>query len=168
MGVTVREKIKGSNDWWVFIKHHGQRKSKKIGDRKTAVEVAKRIKQRLVENEVDSMFFDVEGCGGKWLQIDRIATASFAEIDHAKNGKYVYAVVQGDRGPIKFGFTSNMGKRLAALQTANPMRLRVVWVKPGTKSKEKRIHKKLERYALTGEWFRPDKKVLDVVIKEAG
>ncbi len=35
MGVTVREKVKGSGVWWVFISHQGKRKSKKIGRDKT-------------------------------------------------------------------------------------------------------------------------------------
>ncbi len=41
MGVQVREK---DGNWWVFINHQGKRKAKRIGDRKTAVEVAKRLR----------------------------------------------------------------------------------------------------------------------------
>lgn len=41
MSVIVREKNKG--EWWVFISHHGKRKSKKIGnDKRLAFEVAKK------------------------------------------------------------------------------------------------------------------------------
>lgn len=48
MGVNVREKIKGSGVWWIFIKHKGRRRSKKVGrDRKKAVEAAKKIEARL-------------------------------------------------------------------------------------------------------------------------
>ena len=53
MAVKVREKPKGSGDWWIFINHHGKRKSKKIGkDRTIALEVAERIKVKLVLNEL--------------------------------------------------------------------------------------------------------------------
>ena len=44
MGVTVKF-FRGA--WWVFINHHGRRRSKKIGDRTTAFEVARKIRQRL-------------------------------------------------------------------------------------------------------------------------
>lgn len=53
MGVTAREKPKGSGIWWVFINHQGQRKSKKIGDEKTTRKVAEKIKARLVLGELD-------------------------------------------------------------------------------------------------------------------
>ncbi len=52
MGVKVREKIKGSGEWWVFIDHHGKRKAKKIGkDKKVALEVAKKIEAKLTLGE---------------------------------------------------------------------------------------------------------------------
>lgn len=48
MGVTVREKVKGSGEWWIFINHRGQRKSKRFGrDEKKALEAAKLIEARL-------------------------------------------------------------------------------------------------------------------------
>ena len=47
MGVTVREKIQGSNEWWVFIAHQGRRTSRKVGDRKAAREAARKIQARL-------------------------------------------------------------------------------------------------------------------------
>jgi len=31
MGVKVREKLKNSGIWWIFIDHQGRRKAKKIG-----------------------------------------------------------------------------------------------------------------------------------------
>jgi len=48
MGVTVREKPKGSGIWWVFLAHEGKRKSKRIGnDKRIALEVAKKIEARI-------------------------------------------------------------------------------------------------------------------------
>ena len=52
MGVKVREKPKGSGIFWVFINHQGKRKSKKVGDVKTANEVAEKIKAKLVLGEL--------------------------------------------------------------------------------------------------------------------
>ncbi len=49
MGVSVREKVAGSGEWWIFINHCGKRKSKKVGrDRKIAIEVAKKIEAKLI------------------------------------------------------------------------------------------------------------------------
>jgi len=54
MGVVVREKVKGSGEWWVFIRHNGKRKSKKIGnDKDLAIDVAEKINARLVLKEFD-------------------------------------------------------------------------------------------------------------------
>ncbi len=47
MGVTVREKVKDSGEWWVFIAHQGRRTSRKVGDRKAAREAARKIQARL-------------------------------------------------------------------------------------------------------------------------
>lgn len=48
MGVKVREKVKGSGVYWVFIDHGGKRKAKKIGtDLENAREVARKIEARL-------------------------------------------------------------------------------------------------------------------------
>jgi len=52
MGVTVREKLKGSGEWWIFINHKGKRKAKKIGkDKKMALEAARKIEAKLALQE---------------------------------------------------------------------------------------------------------------------
>ncbi|MDA3791816.1 MAG: site-specific integrase [Desulfobacula sp.] len=49
MGVKVREKIKGSGEWWIFINHKGRRKAKKIGRSKKAAEgIANKLEAKLV------------------------------------------------------------------------------------------------------------------------
>src|SRR5262245_60126596 len=47
MGVNVRERIKGSGDWWVFINHNGRRKAKHVGSEKAARAVAEKIQAKL-------------------------------------------------------------------------------------------------------------------------
>ena len=47
MGVKVREKVKGSGVWWVFISHKGERSSKQIGGEKAARKVAEIIQARV-------------------------------------------------------------------------------------------------------------------------
>jgi len=47
MGVTVREKIQGSDVWWIFINHKGKRASKKAGSKKAAKESAAKIEREI-------------------------------------------------------------------------------------------------------------------------
>jgi integrase len=47
MGVRVREKPPGSGNWYVYINHQGKRKAKRVGDRKAALEVARKIQAKL-------------------------------------------------------------------------------------------------------------------------
>ena len=48
MGVIVRQKKKGRGEpWWIFITHQGKRRSKKIGSKTAALEVAAEIQARL-------------------------------------------------------------------------------------------------------------------------
>jgi len=47
MGVRIREKVKGSKVFWVFVHHHGQRRSVKVGSKPAAKEVARKIEAKL-------------------------------------------------------------------------------------------------------------------------
>jgi len=51
MGVKVREKVKGSGVYWVFVNHQGGRKAKQVGDKKAANAVASEIRKRIGEQE---------------------------------------------------------------------------------------------------------------------
>lgn len=43
MGVKVREKVKKSGVWWIFIDHKGARKAVKVGSKEVATAKAKEI-----------------------------------------------------------------------------------------------------------------------------
>ncbi|MBN1547394.1 MAG: site-specific integrase [Syntrophaceae bacterium] len=47
MGVKIREKIKGSGKWWIFIDHQGRRKAKYVGSKKAAEKVKEIIEAKL-------------------------------------------------------------------------------------------------------------------------
>jgi integrase len=51
MGVVVREKVKDSRVYWIFVCDGGRRRAKRIGDRKTAERVAGEIRERLAKRE---------------------------------------------------------------------------------------------------------------------
>ena len=52
MAVIVREKVKNSGEWWIFINHKGKRRSKKIGDKATANKVAKEVRERFAKGDL--------------------------------------------------------------------------------------------------------------------
>lgn len=51
MGVKIREKIKGSGVWWVFISYHGQRRSLMVGEKNDAIIVGSKVKRALFAGE---------------------------------------------------------------------------------------------------------------------
>ena len=53
MGVKVREKVNGSGVFWIFINHNGKRTSRKIGDKDTASEVAKKVQAKITLGELN-------------------------------------------------------------------------------------------------------------------
>jgi integrase len=75
MGVTVREKPKGSGVYWVFINHGGVRKSKKIGkDQNLALSVGKKIEAKLTLRDFDMESFNkkvptLKQYGEQWFQL---------------------------------------------------------------------------------------------------
>ena len=52
MSVKVRERPKGSGVYWIFIDHNGKRKAKKVGDKKTANALAKKVQHQLAGGEL--------------------------------------------------------------------------------------------------------------------
>jgi integrase len=57
MGVKIRFR-KGS--WWLFIDHRGRRRAKKVGDRETALQVARRVRERLMLGDMSLLGTDGE------------------------------------------------------------------------------------------------------------
>lgn len=76
-----------------------------------------------------------------------------------ENNPVVYLVSNGKH--LKIGMTSDIKKRLAALQTASPEELTILGLIPfqnraQAKTAESRLHKSCKRYRRRGEWFSPD------------
>src|SRR5215471_15525254 len=47
MGVKIREKVKGSGVWWMFISYKGKRTSRLIGTQKAAIKAMEHAQARL-------------------------------------------------------------------------------------------------------------------------
>jgi len=76
----------------------------------------------------------------------------------------IYFAQVGDDGPIKIGFTTQkVEKRINALQTSNPQKINLLATMNGTYKDERMLHKKFRIIKLKGEWFEPDKILIDYI-----
>jgi len=102
MGVNIREKPTGSGIYWIFINHHGNRKSKKVGDKETAEEVAKKIRARLLLGELNVQKINRQSktfkeVADKWLALPHDWKQSSAENYRANLENHVYPVFENGR-----------------------------------------------------------------------
>lgn len=73
---------------------------------------------------------------------------------------YVYFVQMDRIGPIKIGYTKNIGKRIVTLQISSPYPLRLLCLFPTDELSEKEIHHCYNDSRLEGEWFLPHPVIL--------
>ena len=73
---------------------------------------------------------------------------------NSKNS-YVYFIQEGTTGKIKIGYSSNPHERLKSHQTSNSSTLRILGIIEGNIESEQLIHKRFEKFKVTGEWFEP-------------
>jgi len=66
----------------------------------------------------------------------------------------VYFVQSGDDGPIKIGWTQDVERRIAELQTANAHPLRLLGEVPGRMRDEAAMHARFSHLRMEAEWFR--------------
>lgn len=65
---------------------------------------------------------------------------------------------------IKIGFTRGcILKRMAKLQTGNPIELRIVGIGNGGRFMERQAHEALKYYRVFGEWYRDDPIVREII-----
>jgi len=96
---------------------------------------------------------------------DAISFAWRSPPRRSKQG-HVYFIQAGDRGPIKIGWSCEIGRRLGELQTANAARLVLLGYVPGTLATERAWHVRFADVRLEAEWFRPTQGLLDAIAGE--
>ena len=69
-------------------------------------------------------------------------------------------------GNIKIGWSDDPIKRLQQHQTSNSRELRMLVYVKGSQEYEREIHSKFQNSKTTGEWFKPDKRLLVHIEKE--
>jgi hypothetical protein len=69
----------------------------------------------------------------------------------------IYLIQSGEDGPVKIGITNaDPMRRVAQLQTGNPIPLRLRASISGDASVERHLHSRFGQFRLNGEWFEPD------------
>lgn len=84
--------------------------------------------------------------------------------------RYVYLIRDGLNGPVKIGSSHDPIARLAALQTSNYRRLKLLLVFPEDGTIERLLHERFAAERVSGEWFqlRPDQlRALSDIVEEA-
>lgn len=78
---------------------------------------------------------------------------------------FVYFVQGEFGGGVKIGYSQNPECRLKQLQTSYPDTLKILVLVPGSSKSEHLYHKQFENIKLNGEWFKPEKELLDEIEK---
>ena len=99
--------------------------------------------------------------------LDVLGFSSIEEYEEAKAARddpqgFVYFIQAGD-GPVKIGFSTNVEKRMVALQISSPHELALIAKMSGNKALEKQIHERFSRLALRGEWFEMDGELEELI-----
>jgi predicted GIY-YIG superfamily endonuclease len=84
----------------------------------------------------------------------------------AHQAHFVYFVLNEDSNAIKIGRARDLGKRMKALQTSSPARLKLIHCVQVDTSKEaealeKSLHQQFKSIRLAGEWFRAKAELLE-------
>lgn len=77
----------------------------------------------------------------------------------------VYFIQAGPGGPIKIGWSQEVDRRIAELQTANARKLILLGTVPGTLETEASLHVQFSHLRLEAEWFQ-DSEEIQVFLRE--
>ena len=77
--------------------------------------------------------------------------------------EYIYFIQQGDDGPIKIGYSTDVTERIRRMRTCSPYEIYIRLVISGNLDFEKNIHKKFKKYKMRGEWFQNTKEIREYI-----
>jgi hypothetical protein len=75
----------------------------------------------------------------------------------------IYFIQAGEDGPIKIGLTNDLHKRMGALRTGCPFKLRLLATTPGGLLKERALQRTFADDRTHGEWFNPSSALLALI-----
>lgn len=77
--------------------------------------------------------------------------------------KLVYFIEAANVAMVKIGIAKNVEKRLVDLQTASPVKLRIIATLPGGMKLEKELHRQFGHLRSHGEWFHLTDEILTYI-----
>jgi hypothetical protein len=83
-------------------------------------------------------------------------------------GSVVYFIQAGKDHPIKIGMTNNAQSRLKNLQVGHYDKLRIIHTITGGRKEEAALHEKFAHLRIQGEWFKPERELLQYIINLMG
>ena len=75
----------------------------------------------------------------------------------------IYFVKANDR--VKIGYAEDPSSRIPSIQTSSPYKLEVLLIIDGSIEVERELHKRFQKYRITGEWFKYDDRLEAFVVK---
>lgn len=89
-------------------------------------------------------------------------------VDPEEQWGFVYFVSAGVGGPIKIGWSQDVGRRIHELQTANAHKLVLLATLKGTLADEARVHSVFRHLRMEAEWFENTPEILQFIREYAG
>lgn len=80
---------------------------------------------------------------------------------------FVYFVQSGEAGPVKIGWSQDVDRRMAELQTANARPLRLIGKIPGRMRDESRVHERFAHLRMEAEWFQNSPEIHEFLARRA-
>ena len=77
----------------------------------------------------------------------------------------VYVFQMGLAGPLKIGFSTNVGQRLETIQHHSPFDMHRLVAFEGTVEDEAALHRRFAKFRMRGEWFLPASEIIDYCIE---
>ena len=76
----------------------------------------------------------------------------------------IYFIEMEKSGFIKIGYTAgNAERRMAQLQTGQPLKLKLLGTIPGEREGEIGLHREFEEFRINGEWFIPNEYLITII-----
>ncbi len=147
-----------------LAKSHPTRRYVKKGMKEIKQNGLSRYSRRIVMKKTIIRFLQEYGAKsqqGKFIGISKI---------NSNDSHYVYFVEQEGLGFIKVGVAKNVEKRITKLQTASPVKLKLLTaILVGGRNQaffmEKAIHERLKKYRVEGEWFKCEPERIGLLLK---
>lgn len=106
----------------------------------------------------------VDGCGRNRENVGDYCYIHIEFDATEKEGtRHCYFIKSEDDKAVKIGRSGNVGLRFSSLQASSPQRLVLVGMIPEKGNMEYRLHRRLSKYRMHGEWFRVDGDVIEAM-----